>query len=189
MSGQQVLPGGVDPLREAFFGLHHSEWSIDRLVDEAHRIALAGDDYSLTGLAAWIRDPVVLAALGESVVLYMQIGSARRLEEPPPPPKFVWAVDQELVERANRFVSSFNAFSSHPLEEIPTGSVSSDIAQLYYFKFSLAEIAGRCVRLADGPKGFYHWAIYKDSTESPAVEEFWSEEIWTTRMYKDKLGL
>src|SRR6266550_1040881 len=82
-------------------------WTIPTLTPAAEQAARDMDDYSLVGLAARTQDPVVLAALRESVVLYAQVmmlGMA--LEEPP---IIEWRVDKDLTSQANRFIGAFHA--------------------------------------------------------------------------------
>lgn len=57
-------------------------------------------------LAALSKDPVVLAACRESVVLYAFLppGSAYNPEEP----EYRWQVDPLIEQRATKFVRTFN---------------------------------------------------------------------------------
>src|SRR5436190_8511608 len=98
----KLLPAGRSALSQALLETF-PEWTVARLIGAAYEIALKTDDISLVGLAARIRDPVVLAALGESAVLYMDyvFGIAQT-------PEYVWEVDSDLLELANRFIDAFN---------------------------------------------------------------------------------
>ncbi len=63
------------------------------------------DDYSLVDLAALARDPVLLAALRETAVLYaaVAIGGAAWTADP----EYIREVDEILQTRAARFVEDF----------------------------------------------------------------------------------
>ena len=67
----KLLPVGRDALSQALLETF-PEWTVARLTVAAYEIAQKTDDISLVGLAARIRDPVVLAAVRESVVLYAE---------------------------------------------------------------------------------------------------------------------
>ena len=179
----KLLPPGRDSLSLALFD-EAPKWMLPRLVEAAARIAEERDDFSLVGLAALVRDEVVLAALRESVVLYAEvvIGSAFR----PPEPEYVWKVDEELTRRGKKFVDTFNSlFQSH----LPVPSPQA--AKIYWDAGSHKSIRGRCVRLGYddqvSPILHYHWAIEVDRFGKYCVKEFWDEEIWTTARYKAKL--
>ena len=141
------------------------------------------DDYSLVGLAARIKDPVVLAALRESVVLYA-IPEAFGI---PPPPRYVWQVSTELAEMASRFIAEFQRLFEERLPPADEASVET-----YWSAAESSEIIGRCVRIGYDPnpegRGNYHWAIDTKAGEGVVVKEFWSPEIWTTKRYLASLG-
>ena len=98
---KHLLPTGRDPLSAALklTALEETTWTVPSLIPLAARIAEETDDFSLVGLAARAKDPVVLAALRESVVLYAEIitgefqSAFRR-------PTYVWRVDPELAAAA-----------------------------------------------------------------------------------------
>ena len=75
------------------------EWTVPLLTAEAAKTARETGDYSLVGLAARAEDPVVLAALRESVVLYAGMEFGRQFIDATPQPmyKYVWRVDPELA--------------------------------------------------------------------------------------------
>ena len=173
-----LLPAGIDALTRALNTT--KTWTVAHLTDAAHRDAIGCDGYALVTLAAWARDPVVLTALRESVVLYARAGFLGRPEEP----KYEWHVDAELADRAARFVATFNAL--FPVER-PLPAPIPENAKLFWYSRPEGRIVGRCVRLGSDADGrFYHWAlrIGRDA-QSLAVDEFWSNEIWTTERYKE----
>jgi len=113
MSGK-LLPTAKDAMAQALSDTPMSEWSVERLTETAKVLAEKMDDYSLVGLAARIRDAVVLTATRESVVLYAEVvvGAARFT---PPPPRYVWRVDKQLAEQARRFIDAFSALFNDQL--------------------------------------------------------------------------
>ena len=60
----KLLPVGRDALSQALLETF-PEWTVARITVAAFEIAQKTDDFSLVGLAARIRDPVVLAAVRE----------------------------------------------------------------------------------------------------------------------------
>lgn len=177
----KLLPVGRDPLSQALLETF-PDWRIDRLIDAAHEIAQTTEDISLVGLAARIRDPVVLAALRESVVLYGSYVSGIA-----PTPKYVWAVDDALLGLATRFIDAFNTLFS---EELPRPKPAS--APTYWMAYTFNEILGRCVRIGSDdrvwPARHYHWGIHRSSTGEFAVQEFWNPKVWPTWAYRRALG-
>lgn len=173
-----LLPAGRDPLSEAL-EITRPEWTIADLTAKAAAVAKAWDDFSLAGLAARIGDPVVLAALRESVVLYTYVVVlSKALCEP----EYVWTVDPELVTHAERFIATFKSLFG---DELP--APTSKNASVYWH--GAEEIVGRCVRLGINPTGtrHYHWAIRRGPAGQEEVQEFWAGEIWTTERYKAAL--
>lgn len=170
----RLLPAGRDPLSEAL-RITSPEWTIADLTAKAAAVAKAWDDFSLVGLAARIGDPVVLAALRESVVLYTRVVLVKALREP----EYVWAVDPELVTHAERFIATFKSLFG---DELP--APTSKNASVYWH--GAEEIVGRCVRLGINPTGsrHYHWAIRRGPAGREEVQEFWAGEIWTTERYR-----
>jgi len=175
--GDGLFPAGMDALTEALKGTPMNEWSIANLTARAYEMARESDDYSLVALAALARDPLVLTALRESVVLYAGVwcGSA------PVEKEYLWEVDPEIAARAAKFVDTFNALFA---ESLP--SPVADNARIYHDSARPWKIEGRCVRIGIDdstiPNRHYHWAI-KYATYNPVVEEFWKEEIWTSDRY------
>ncbi len=174
---EKLLPVGRDALSQALIDTRPN-WTVERLVDAAYHAALGWDDYSLVGLAARIRDAVVLTALRESVVLEaeMVLGAL-----PSYSPVSEWRVSPELVRQAERFIAEFHRFVPGG---IPTPSAENALA--YYSAYALNEIRGRCVWIGRDPSGpRYHWAI-QGTGDALVVEEFWSDELWTTRRYRSE---
>jgi hypothetical protein len=181
-----LLPKGNDPLSQALDAVKaeaRTAWTVPHLTAAAAKIARDTGDYSLVGLAARVADPVVLAALRESVVLYARDITGSIL---PARPTFVWRVNPELSAAAERFVNAFNALFGRELPP-PT----APFAHVFGSAFEESEIIGRCIRLGqerhEGP--FYHWAIVNGPGAQLTVDEFWDEEIWTTTRYRGRREL
>ena len=146
-----------------------------RLVEAACRAALEWDDYSLVGLAARIRDPVVLTALRESVVLEAEYILGRE----PARPAYEWRVSPDLAVQAKRLINEFHRFVPGALP-----APSPENAARYYQACQDNAISGRCVRIGYDPAGNnYHWAIRRKGGEL-ALDDFWSREQWTTERYR-----
>lgn len=177
----RLLPAGRDPLSQAL-EYTQPDWSVALLTETAYTVAQGTDDYSLVGLAARIRDPVVLAALRESVVLYAEeILGCLEVDDRA---RYVWKVDPELVAQARRFIQAFEE-----LFDVQLPPPEPAQAERYWSAYDDADAYGRCVRLgandATAPMLHYHWAIY--GPEELAVQEFWDSEIWTTERYRNAL--
>jgi hypothetical protein len=174
--GGMLFPVGKDPLARALDSV--GQWTVPALLDAAHKIATETDDYSLVGLASLARDPVLMTALRESVVVYaaaatMGVGTL---------PLYTWRVSDEIAKRAAKFVSTFNALFA---EEIPVPT--ADNAD--YFgaaAIKRGDISGKCVRLgqSQSPVKYYHWAVATSPDRQLSVQEFWHEELWTTERYR-----
>lgn len=180
---EKLLPAGRDPLSQALVN-RFPAWTVENLVETAHRVAIETDDISLVGLAAHIRDVVALTALRESVVLYaeMVVGAAPR----PLEPRYEWKVDENLAELAKRFIATFNGLFS---SKLPPPEPA--FAEFFWRAWIWNKIGGRCVRLGlddtVSPVRHYHWAIYRLDEEQYAVQEFWSNRVWTTKKYRATL--
>jgi hypothetical protein len=175
---EKLLPTGRDPLSAALREAPSPrEWTVSNLIAAASALARQRDDYSLVGLACRAQDPVVVAALRESVVLYAEtvtLGAAAR-------PRYVWRVDPELAAAGQRFIDAFNELFG---KELPPATEAS--AHIYGLNHTHARIEGRCVRLGqttDVPPAYYHWAVARMDREL-VVDEFWASEIWTTERYR-----
>jgi len=186
-SRRYLLPKGNDPLSLALDAEKTeaiTAWTVRRLTAAAGKIARDTGDYSLVGLAANVEEPVVLAALRESVVLYACDITGSLV---PARPTFVWRVNPELCAAAERFVNAFNTLFGRELPP-PT----AEFAHAFGSAFEESEIVGRCVRLGQTvgpPARFYHWAVVKGPGEQLAVHEFWDDEIWTTDRYRGRREL
>ena len=176
----KLLPVGHDALSHALQNLA-PHWTIPTLTAAAEQAARAMDDYSLVGLAARIQDPVVLAALRESVVLYAQVMLVGKAYEPP---IVEWRVDAELASQANRFIRAFHALFPQG-RRLPAATAEN--AQDYWDACDEKAIVGRCVRVGyddrRNPVMHYHWGINR-SRGPLEVEEFWAPEIWATERYR-----
>ena len=153
---EYLLPKGNDPLSVALKAARsEEEWTVPLLTAAAGKVARETDDYSLVGLASRVEEPVVIAALRESVVLYAEEVDLASLVRP----KFVWRVDPELCAAAQRFVDTFNALFG---PELPPPT--AQYAHAFGGGIDEFKIVGRCVRLGqtDEPQPrYYHWAIVK----------------------------
>jgi hypothetical protein len=180
-----LLPEMRDPLYLALQGRPMEGWSIDSLVDGAHRAAVEEDDFSLVGMAALARDGVVLTAARESTVLFAGVlaGSA----PDPPEPVYVWAVDPELSRRAGRFVGTFKSLFGEDLPLPVAGNAAA-----YWASAEENEVMGRCVRIGKDdsrvPVRHYHWAIRSGMEGKEEAVDFWDDELWTTARYREKIG-
>jgi hypothetical protein len=179
-----LLPSGRDALSLALIETFLPNWAVKSLAEAAHKAALRTDDFSLVGLAARIEDPVVLTALRETVVLYSEVvlGDMSLLPEL----EYVWAVDEDLVRQAARFVGTFNSLFG---EELPLPN--PDCASFIWRACLDNPIHGRCVRLGSDDSTslprYYHWAICRDVNGELVVHEFWKPEVWTTKRYRSWL--
>jgi hypothetical protein len=156
------------------------EWTVENLTNVAFECAAEFSDFSLVALAALSRDPVVLAALRESVVLYaMAVGGSAMWSEP----EYVWEVDAIIQQRAAQFVETFNNLFG---ERLPRPAPEN--AKEFWMASSEWKVIGRCVRVGFDdsvrPIRHYHWAIDRDAKHRPVVTEFWDTEIWTTARYR-----
>ncbi len=178
----KLLPAGRDALSQALSDTPMFEWSVQRLTDNAYGAAEKMDDFSLVGLAARIRDAVVLTATRESVVLYAEwiVGSAMVA---PPRPRYVWKVDKQLAEHARRFIDVFATLFG---DRLPPPEPAQ--AETYWAACESNEMLGRCVRIGCNntvsPNLQYHWAICRGKHDILRVQEFWHAELWTTKRYK-----
>jgi hypothetical protein len=176
----KLLAVGHDALSKALFDTF-PEWTVKRLTDAAYASALEMDDISLVGLAARIRDAVVLTATRESVVLYAGLicGSAAA----PPEPRYIWTVDEDVAAQASRFVDAFNGLFGEEL-----WSPAPKHAAYFWHAYTDNDIVGRCVRIGCddrvSPIRHYHWAICRGKYGPFAVDDFWKSEVWTTERYR-----
>lgn len=180
-TSETLLPSGRDSLSIALEATM-PDWSIETVTSTAYKTAAASDDFSLVGLASLSQDPVVIAALRESVVLYaMLVGAGPRPER-----EFIWEVDDLIAKRAQRFVDTFNELFG---EHIPDATAEN--AETYWFAGDESKTIGRCVRIGfddrELPIKNYHWAIDVGDDRELVVKDFWANEIWTTARYREQL--
>lgn len=175
-----LISMGRDPLTEALTESRPEAWNIESLTRAATAIAERSDDFSLVSLAALANDSLVLAALRETVVLYVAYGpgSGNAKEVP----EYIWKVDERIQRRAARFISTFNRLFSTPLPE----AIKENVV-VYYQASSEAKILWRCVRIGFdlSTRGNYHWAIDEagGGRQGLVVRDFWDTELWTTERY------
>jgi hypothetical protein len=177
----KLFPQGRDPLSQA---LIESPWEAETLVDRAYRVTIENEDISLVGLAARLKDPIVMTALRESVILYAEKLLMGVMQIPQY--EFLWEVDDDFAEIANRFIEEFNSFLPHRLRGIPHAEPQN--VERFYFAFIDNDILGRCANLGQDqstPVNYYHWAITRQDGQF-ALDEFWSTKLWTTQEYKFK---
>jgi hypothetical protein len=177
---EHLLPRGRDPLSAALNAERSLEaWTVPLLTAKAATLARETDDCSLVGLASRAEDPVVLAALRETVVLYAE---TLTLGASPQRPQFVWRVDPELCAAAQRFVDTFNNLFGR---ELPPPIAR--YAHVFGSAAKIFQILGRCVRVGQTdelPARYYHWAVDIGVDGKFAVNDFWADEIWTTARYR-----
>lgn len=177
----KLLPVGRDPLTQALDDCF-PDWTVEQLTAAACQAALRADDVSLVGLAARAQDPVVLAALRESVVLGAEALYYGLHDEP----EYTWRVDGWLEEAANRFIAIFNRFDPGRLPEAGAAN-----AKLFAQAYEDNEFIGRCARIAmnEDQTQHYHWAVaFKMEAGRPVgcvVDAFWDSSLWTTDRYRD----
>lgn len=176
-----LLPPSRDALYFALQSLPPDAWTLIRLTELAAKEAEARDDWSLVGLACRTRDPVCIAALRESVVLYAELmfGMARSVRY-----RYVWEVDPTIADAANRFIAEVNALLCVSIPEARKSNV-----EYYYHTSQNNKISGRCVRIGlddrNRPVRHYHWAVNGD-VGTYFVEDFWSDSLWTTDKYRQE---
>src|SRR5262245_30703346 len=132
---RMLLPKGCDALTRALLDTFPN-WTVASLTAAAYNKVLETDEISLVGLAARIRDSVVLTAVRESVVLYEMdaLCAAFFLTQP----QYLWEVDKELAQYAKRFIDTFNLLFG---EELPPPDPAQ--AERYWNAYQDNEILGR----------------------------------------------
>lgn len=184
MVDDKLLPRGRDALYWAL-AKTMPDWTVAKITDAACTSAQEMGDISLVGLAARAKDPVALAAMRESVVLY----AALFLTGPPIRQEYLyeWKVDEDLTNYARRFINAFNKLFG---EQLPTPEAVN--AELFWREYRANKIIGRCVRIAvdvqDGQSNHYHWAIESGNDSKNIVKDFWDTEIGTTERYCNFTG-
>jgi hypothetical protein len=178
----QLLNQGQDALFNALLATRN-DWNVDAITLHAYESASASGEYSLVALAALAQDPIVLAALRESVVLYAAVFARGRA----PTPKYQWTVDPILEQRARQFVDEFNCLFSETLPRPCRKNASA-----FWDACDLHGLLGRCVRIgiddSTAPAKNYHWIIDHDESGQLAVSDFWDTDLWTTTRYREHKG-
>jgi hypothetical protein len=177
-----LLAVGKDALSTALMKTPVQQWTVEKLTAVAYECAAESTDFSLVALAALSRDTVVLAALRESVVLYVfWVGGSAMRDEP----EYVWEVDEIVEQRAVQFVDTFNRLFS---EDLPRPAPEN--ARAFWAAAQEWKVVGRCVRIGYDdsirPIRHYHWAIDRDADYRLIVREFWDTELWTTMRYREE---
>ncbi len=176
-----LLAPSRDALYFALRSLPPEAWTLSALTEAAAKEAEARDDCSLVGIACRTRDSVCIAALRESVVLYVEpmCLMARAVKY-----KYLWEVEPSLATAANRFIAAVNALLSISIPEANRANV-----EFYYHTSKDNTISGRCVRLGlderSRPVRHYHWAVNGDF-DAYFAEDFWSDSLWTTDKYRQE---
>lgn len=176
---EKLLPRCIDSLGKAI-GETYPNWNILNITETANKIFLGTRDYSLVGLACYIKDEVAITALRESVVLYSGVilGASMMIKK-----SYKWSVDKELQDRANKFIQEFNLLTGLNLPlALPEN------ARVYYEACDDNNILYRCVNIGKDETGlrFYHWAIEKGHDNNFYVKDFWDDHLWTTEEYRQK---
>lgn len=155
--------------------------NVEAITSAAYESASTSKEYSLVALGALARDPVVLAALRESVVLYADMV----ILGVPPEPEYEWQVDQIVEARARHFVETFNNLFA---ESLPRPCAHN--AARFGGACNLERVVGRCVLIATDDSErtirYYHWAIDRNGLGNLVVNDFWDTSIWTTERYRKK---
>lgn len=186
VNGKYLISACEDVLTTALKSASSENLNIEYLTKRAFELSSGSEDFSLVTLAALSKDPLVLAALRETTVLYTAplIMSAMF----PPEYEYVWQVDEEIEKRANEFIRSFNALFN---EDIPEADLKNAAVFWDACDKRKRKLKGRCVRIgfddSANPVRHYHWAI-DSGAKDLAVKDFWADKIWTTEMYRKKMG-
>jgi len=178
----QLLNQGQDALFNALVATRN-DWSVDAITLHAFESASASAEYSLVALAALAQDPIVLAALRESVVLYAAVMCRGR----PPTPRYQWSVDPVVEQRAQQFVDEFNCLFNENLPQPCRKNASA-----FWNACDLHGLLGRCVRIGSDnsttPTRNYHWAVDQNESGGLDVSDFWDTDLWTTARYRKHKG-
>jgi hypothetical protein len=183
----KLLPQGRDPLSQALEDTKDMGWKAQKIIGRAYEVVMGMDDISLVGLTVRLKDPIVITALRESVILYAEKLELGYYQEPKI--KYLWKVDNEFAQVANRLIEEFNKLlpkDSYISNGIPKAEPQN--ANRFYSSFGDNEILGRCANLGldrSSPPQHYHWAITKQKDEF-ALDEFWDTKLWTTDEYRAK---
>lgn len=176
------FPQRLDSLYYALMDIPVDNWKVLTLTEAAYKFSDKNNDISLVGIAASLRDSVVLTALRESVALYGAVVAGCAMEQPTI--RYKWNVDPELENKVNQFIDKFNLLTGSSVK-----NAKSDNVEYFYEAFEENEIAGRCIFIGfddrKDPIENYHWAI-KYSQTGFFVDDFWSGEIWTTQRYENE---
>jgi hypothetical protein len=178
-SGQCLFSAGEDALTLAL-NQTYSQWTIEVVTHKAYECAAESSDFALVTLAALARDPVVLAALRETAVLYAAVAAGAAFQAEP---EYIWQVDAVIEERAERFIKTFNDLFGELLPKPVAGNAGN-----FWLASTKGSVLGRCVRIGVDnpmlPKRHYHWAIELDTNRKLVVKDFWDTDLWTTTRFR-----
>lgn len=174
------FPQRLDSLYYALMDVPVNDWKVSTITEVAYELSEKNNDISLTGIAASLKDSVVLTALRESIALYGAVAAGCAME--PPEIRYEWNVDSKLEDSINQFIDRFNI-----LTESSVKNANAQNVEYFYDAFEENKIAGRCIFIGlddrKDPIENYHWAI-KYSQGDFIVDDFWSTDIWTTERYE-----
>jgi hypothetical protein len=180
-----ILPQVKDPVYYAMESLSTEKWNVKNILDMAYTIINDIGNTTIIGLGILLKNPVIVTALRESVVLFPEFYTAgdpdftiKYIN------KYIWNVSKEIEKLANTIIEIFNGICPY---KIPNATEIN--AELYYKEFTSNPIDIRCVRIGyDNLSGQnYHWAIKNQEylTSNYKFMEFWDEKLWTTEDAKN----
>jgi hypothetical protein len=182
-----ILPQIKDPIYYALESLSVENWNVKNIINEAFTIINDIGNTTIIGLGIALKNPVIVTALRESVVLYPDFYctgvpdfTIKYIN------KYIWNVSKEIENLANTIIETFNGICKY---KIPKAIEKN--AKIYFEEFSSNPINLRCVRIGydDFSGKNYHWAIknQKYLTSNYKFIEFWDKNLWTTENAKNDL--
>ena len=181
---KNILPTVKDAIYYTLETLPVNKWNKDNILDTAYEIIKDTNNYSIINLGIILKNPVIITALRESVVLYSEFICTGA-----PPPiiyihKYIWNVSKNIENMANIIIEIFNGICPYKIPE----AIESN-AELYYYEYTENKIDSRCVRIGfdDLSNKNYHWAIknIKNMANKYKFIDFWDSELWTTEKLKN----
>ena len=173
-----LLPAVRDPIYYSLKSLQQPEkWNAENILNEAYTIIKDTEDTTIVGLGILLKNPVIVTALKESVVLYNDILPTGELDHRIKYIyKYIWNVSKEIENLANKIIEIFNGICPY---RIPIAVAEN--AKKYYNNFSSNPIKIRCVKIGydNLSQKYYHWAINNVNYNYKFVD-FWDTKLWTT---------
>jgi hypothetical protein len=180
-----ILPQTKDPIYYALESLPIEKWNVENIMNTANTIINDTDNTTIVGLGVLLKNPIIVTALRESVVLYSDFYctgapdfSIKYIN------KYIWNVSKEIENLANKIIEIFNEICPY---KIPKAIEKN--AEIYYDEFTSNPIDLRCVRIGhDNFSGRnFHWAIKNQEylTSNYKFIEFWDTKLWTTEDAKN----